>query len=118
MKREGVEALELSGYEPSPPGKPKGPYFFSRAAYLAAETELPIILVGGVRTMDDVRDALKNGITAVSFSRPFLRDPQFLSRLLAGEDARCTGCNRCFGGADRREFRCIYRQQTNDNKEV
>lgn len=109
MKREGVEALELSGYEPSPAGKVNAPYFFSRAACLAAETELPIILVGGIRKMKDVEDALAAGITAVSVSRPLLRDPDFFTHLLNGEDARCIGCNRCFGGADRREYRCVFR---------
>jgi len=108
-KREGVEALELSGYAPSPAGKVNAPYFFSRAACLAAETELPNILVGGVRTKKDVEAALAKGITAVSVSRPLLRDPDFFTRLLAGEDSRCIGCNRCFGGADRREFRCVFR---------
>ena len=108
-KREGVEALELSGYDCSPIGKVNAPYFFSRAAYLAAETELPIILVGGIRKMKDVEEALAAGITAVSVSRPLMRDPDFFTRLLNGEDSRCISCGRCGGGAIRRKYRCVFR---------
>ena len=101
---EGLEALEISGYHSCPKGAPEQPLFLETALRLRRETDLPLMLVGGIRTLADMEQALNGGLQMVSLCRPLLRQPDFLRRLLAGEPSACVGCNRCGGG-----FGCALR---------
>lgn len=92
----GMDAAEISGWDSARHGKPEKPYFLENITRLHTETDLPLIAVGGVRTMTDI-DALFNaGACAVSMSRPLLQNPHVLSELTEGKPSGCTGCCFCF----------------------
>jgi len=71
----------------------------------AAETikpalgDVPLILVGGVRRLNEMEDVLASKKAEfISMSRPFVREPFLARRLQSGESeaAACISCNKCF----------------------
>ncbi|MDF2686102.1 MAG: NADH:flavin oxidoreductase/NADH oxidase [Clostridia bacterium] len=79
----GMEGLELSGYNSAPAGIPKAPYFFETAKRLMTHTDLPLMLVGGIRKREEVEEILASGIKTVSFSRPVLQNVEFIRQLFS-----------------------------------
>jgi len=105
----GLEAVELSGYHANPAGIPKAPYFLDTAVKLRDKTDLPIILVGGIRTVEDIDNILSHGIEMVSVCRPFICQRDFIERIFSGEKAKCINCNKCFSIYDEVSFkRCAF----------
>ncbi len=59
---------------------------------------IPLILVGGLRKISDMEDALqKSYADFISMSRPFIREPYLVKNFKAGKqnEASCVSCNRC-----------------------
>ena len=95
--RLGVCAVEVSGYDFTPLGRAgRHHYYLDRAARLRRACGLPVMLVGGIRTMEDIRRVLDAGIDLVSMSRPFLCQPDLVLRLAEGIDSSCVSCSKCF----------------------
>lgn len=92
----GLEAAEISGWSSARQGIPEKPYFLANIRRLRKETSLPLIAVGGIRTMDDIDELFDAGADAVSMSRPFLQDPGVLHRLAEDKPSGCVGCCACF----------------------
>ncbi|MBE6614030.1 MAG: hypothetical protein E7631_01815 [Ruminococcaceae bacterium] len=92
----GLEAAEISGWSSARQGMPEEPYFIHNIRRLRKETALPLIAVGGIRTMDDIEDLFDAGADAVSMARPFLQDPGVLHRLAEDKPSGCIGCCACF----------------------
>lgn len=66
-----------------------------------ALADTPLILVGGVRTMNGMQEILDQGLADfLSMSRPLVREPFLPKRLREGKatEASCTSCNKCFAG--------------------
>lgn len=105
----GADALELSGHNWLGLGKKKVPTFYlDRAKAIRAEVSLPLILVGGVRKMEDIDAILGAGIDFVSASRPFICQPDFYQHLEKGEASPCIGCTKCLGNIWAKEGRrCV-----------
>jgi 2,4-dienoyl-CoA reductase-like NADH-dependent reductase (Old Yellow Enzyme family) len=59
--------------------------------------DTPVIAVGGFRTVKAIEMALLQGIDLVALSRPLIREPHLVRRMLEGESDRstCRNCNRC-----------------------
>ena len=93
--RLGMDAAEISGWDSARRGVPEKPYFIDNISRLHKETELPLIAVGGIRTMADINALFDAGASAVSMSRPLLQDPKVLFRLAEGKSSGCTGCCFC-----------------------
>lgn len=73
-------------------------YNLPYAALAKLHTDLPIICVGGFRTAEQIRQALESNQTDyVSLCRPFLCEPDFITRLNVenGYISRCVNCNSC-----------------------
>ena len=69
---------------------------FARAVKNA--TNVPVILVGGIRTTDTMTDVLNAGdADFIAFARPFIREPDFPKSLEAGRQGSvdCVSCNIC-----------------------
>ena len=110
MASAGLDAIELSGgtilggkLSPSRPNinKPeKEAYFRNAANALKTKLDIPLILVGGIRSADVAEALLGNG-TADFFamSRPLIREPDLINRWKSGDrtPARCLSDNLCFG---------------------
>jgi 2,4-dienoyl-CoA reductase-like NADH-dependent reductase (Old Yellow Enzyme family) len=63
--------------------------------------EIPLLLVGGLRTVKRMEEILKQGdADMISMSRPFIRDPFLVKHIREGMDqVRCVSCNRCLAAA-------------------
>ena len=98
----GIDSIEASGNGTSVAGVRPGrgeAYFAPFAAKLASEVDVPVMLVGGLRSRQAMRRVLdETGVELLSLSRPLLFDPAFPAKLAAGEvDASgCISCNACY----------------------
>ncbi len=102
LANEGADAIEISGgllisKEKGPCRTYKGPYFLEQALCFKEQLEIPVILVGGIRSYRDAEDALAKGIDLVSMSRPFICEPELVKRWKSGarEDSKCNSDNLC-----------------------
>jgi NADH:flavin oxidoreductase / NADH oxidase family len=84
-------------------------YFLEDAKALRPHTELPIILVGGLRRADTMAGIIESGVADfISMARPFIRQPDLASRLLSGQQeiADCVSCNMCLKYDGKAGLRC------------
>jgi 2,4-dienoyl-CoA reductase-like NADH-dependent reductase (Old Yellow Enzyme family) len=108
----GIDAIELSGGSPAAgdlgPARTKirkaddEAYFLPFAKKIKRHVSVPIILVGGIRSLKAVNDILKSGAAdLVSMARPLIREPGLIRRWHQGDGkkATCISCNQCFGAA-------------------
>jgi 2,4-dienoyl-CoA reductase-like NADH-dependent reductase (Old Yellow Enzyme family) len=74
-------------------------YFKSWAAEIRRDASVPIIMVGGLRSVAVIREALEAGnADLAALSRPLICEPDLVARWRSGDEApsRCISCNRCF----------------------
>jgi len=105
MEKEGIDAIEISGGFGSPSvqltreGDPENAYYRERAAVVKKAITVPVIVVGGIRSLEMSEDIVNSGdADLISMSRPFIREPDLIARWQKGETkpATCISCNRCF----------------------
>lgn len=110
LKEAGLDALELSGgtgdsgkLMPVRPGKIPSPeaegYFKEAAGRIKTALDLPLILVGGIRSFEIARKLVADGVCdAVSLSRPLIREPELINRWKSGDlrPSACVSDNLCF----------------------
>jgi len=105
----GIDAIEVSGGTPASgkltPNRTgigkvnKEAYFLSHARRIREAVEVPLILVGGLRSPSLLEHILSElTVDYFSLSRPFIREPHLVQRWQAGDlsKARCISCNLCF----------------------
>ena len=71
----------------------------SYAKQVKAAVNCPVMVVGGFRSYDVCEKVItRDGIDYITMSRPFIREPDLVSRWGKGDrtPARCVSCNRCF----------------------
>jgi 2,4-dienoyl-CoA reductase-like NADH-dependent reductase (Old Yellow Enzyme family) len=122
LARVGIDAIEVSGGTPGSArfgaARPdiKGPedeaYFLSQAeAIRRAAPEVPLMLVGGMRSPEVMERILADGTADYfSMSRPLIREPGLPARWKSGDRRRaaCISCLGCFGPARKGEgIRCV-----------
>jgi 2,4-dienoyl-CoA reductase-like NADH-dependent reductase (Old Yellow Enzyme family) len=103
MVKTGTDAIEVSAgigmaVRVVKKSDPEQVYFRDRAAAVKRAVTVPVMLVGGIRSLEmaktivDSRDA-----DLISMCRPFIREPDLVSRWQRGdkEPARCISCNKC-----------------------
>jgi len=106
----GVDAIEVSGGHREFKGVMSRPgirtpaqeaYFAPAAAAIKAAVDIPVILVGGLRSQRVMERLLVSGTAdLVSLCRPLIREPDLVRRLAAGQEAAtCLSCNACFNPA-------------------
>ena len=108
----GLESIEVSGNGTSVSGirphKNEG-YFVPFAAKLAEEVSTPVIVVGGMRSLDVMEDVLnKTTIELISLSRPLLREPNLPNKMKDGIStvSKCVSCNACYSSPS---HKCVFR---------
>jgi 2,4-dienoyl-CoA reductase-like NADH-dependent reductase (Old Yellow Enzyme family) len=109
LQEAGIDAVELSGGT-SHAGR-LGPvrvrinseereaYFREQARAFKEILQVPLVLVGGIRSFQIAERLVKEGYADyVSMSRPFIREPNLITRWASGDRvrAKCISCNRCF----------------------
>jgi len=73
-------------------------YFRTAARFFKKELDIPIILVGGIRSFEVAQDIiLNNDADYVSFSRPLICEPELILRWKNGDirKSQCLSCNQC-----------------------
>jgi len=76
---------------------PERPVFRNLAAALKKVVNVPVMLVGGIRTRQMAQEIVDSGdADMVSMCRPFIREPDLLRRWRDnGARASCVSCNQC-----------------------
>jgi 2,4-dienoyl-CoA reductase-like NADH-dependent reductase (Old Yellow Enzyme family) len=113
LEAEGIDAIEISGGIRETAGlivrkdidaPEKEAYFLPYARKFRQATSLPLILVGGLRTLAVMERILRDEeADFISMCRPFIRQPDLARQLKAGEtaEASCISCSRCSGAEAR-----------------
>lgn len=80
-------------------------------------SSLPVIVVGGFRSIEAVETALAAGIDAVAMSRPLIAEPGLPARWMSGDrsPALCVSCSRCITGKGAVSCACIKREGRADS---
>ena len=112
LREEGIDAIELSGgtfvsgkLNPSRGGissEDKEAYFREAAKLFKENLNVPLILVGGIRSFQLAEQLVDDGYADyISMSRPFIREPDLVKRWESGDlrRAECLSDNQCFGPA-------------------
>ncbi|MGW6143037.1 oxidoreductase [Streptomyces sp. NPDC055140] len=72
------------------------PPLLESVARLRAAVALPLLVSQGFRSVADIEGALRAGADLVGMARPFIADPDFARKVIAGDERSvrpCTGCN-------------------------
>ena len=102
MADAGIDAIEVSGNGTSHTGVRAGQnegYFRAAAMSLASLIDVPVVLVGGLRSIEKINQYLdETKIEYVSLSRPLVREPNLILRWQQGDTAPslCVSCNTCY----------------------
>jgi 2,4-dienoyl-CoA reductase-like NADH-dependent reductase (Old Yellow Enzyme family) len=74
-------------------------YFWETARKMKKKIDIPIILVGGIKSIDKIEEILEEGsVDFCAMARPLIRQPDLPNRWLKGtgsDTAECKSCNSC-----------------------
>lgn len=86
-------------------------FYLAQGTAIARDLDVPTVLVGGVRGLDDIARARAAGFAFVQMGRATLRDPDFPGRMARGEvdESDCDHCNRCVAAMDAGGVHCVTR---------
>ncbi len=117
LEQAGVCAIEVSGGIGEAGGvtirtainsPAKEAYFKEYSKAIKGAVDIPVILVGGIRSLSIIDYLLENGFAdLISMSRVFISEPDIVLKFKSGEakKARCVSCNLCF---DPEGVRCNF----------
>jgi 2,4-dienoyl-CoA reductase-like NADH-dependent reductase (Old Yellow Enzyme family) len=120
----GVDAIEISGgilrsgkLEPIRTGInsiEKEAYFRNEARHFRRAIDIPLILVGGIRSYELAQQLIENEeVDYISMSRPFIMEPGLINRWAYGDHgkAQCRSDNACLkSGRKGNGVRCMVKQ--------
>jgi 2,4-dienoyl-CoA reductase-like NADH-dependent reductase (Old Yellow Enzyme family) len=72
-------------------------YFLPMARRFKEVLKTPLILLGGINTLDSIKLAMQDGFEFVAMGRALLRDPDLVNKLAQGTvtSGNCIHCNKC-----------------------
>jgi 2,4-dienoyl-CoA reductase-like NADH-dependent reductase (Old Yellow Enzyme family) len=86
------------------------PYYVEECRSARTALTVPLILVGGMRRLQEMQAVLNEGIAdAVSLCRPFIQDPHLVTKLRKAETdgSICNSCNECGERMIEGRFGCV-----------
>ncbi len=96
--------------------KDKEAYFLPYAREIKRAINVPLILVGGIRSLDVAERILAEGSADfVALCRPLIREPDLPNKWLRGVrglTAECISCNACYESLTNGNVRCIQKERT------
>ncbi|WP_242840700.1 NADH:flavin oxidoreductase [Clostridium hydrogeniformans] len=107
LENRGIDAIELSGggyrekIEPQEEGLSKlngDAYYSSYGQELSKAINIPVILVGNLRTLEEIESLYENtNIKFFSMCRPFIRESDIVNRWenKSRDKSKCIDCNKC-----------------------
>jgi len=72
-------------------------YFLEYSRQIRAAVTLPLAYLGGVKSLANAEQAMKDGFECVVMARALVHDPALVNKFQSGElsQSGCTNCNRC-----------------------
>ena len=130
LVRAGIDAIELSGgmlaSKTLPPSRvginteEKEAYFKEEARAFKEKISIPLILVGGLRSLNVAEHLVADGVTDyISMCRPFIREPSLINRWKDGDRRRatCLSDNQCFTpGREGKGVYCVVEEREKAKK--
>ncbi len=96
--------------------KDKEAYHLPYAREIRKVIDVPLILVGGIRSLDVIEKILAEGSADfIALSRPLIRQPDLPNRWLKGIEgltAECISCNGCVGSIIMGSLQCTQKERT------
>jgi len=112
LANEGLSAAEIStgigarSARVAKPGDEEHPYFREDSAEAKRAVDIPVMLVGGIRSLSMAADILNHGdADMISMCRPLIREPDLIARWQRGDTApsKCISCLKCLATGVRGE---------------
>ena len=94
----GLDAVEISGADPVRLHKAATEAYFAKNAKLikASLRSMPLMLVGGLRTLARMKKLHEEFVDFVSLCRPLAREPDLVRKFRNGKaTSDCLSCGRC-----------------------
>ncbi len=84
-------------------------FFLEDARAVRRAVRVPLVLLGGVLSVDNLETAMREGFDFVAMGRALIADPDLINRMQQGEAtrSRCISCNKCVAEMDRNGVRCV-----------
>jgi 2,4-dienoyl-CoA reductase-like NADH-dependent reductase (Old Yellow Enzyme family) len=133
IQKAGIDAIELSGgsicsgkYIPIRKGRldceEKEVYYREAARRYKETINVPLMLVGGIRSYGVAEQLVEDGITDyVSLCRPLIREPDLINRWKSGDTrkATCQSDNLCFKPLRQGEgLYCVVEEKSRNKKTI
>jgi len=123
LEKNGVDSIELSGGTPYSGkyrafrkgriGSDDEPYYKDAAIRYKKEIDIPLMLVGGIRSYQAAESLVEEGITDyISLCRPLIREPRLILRWKSGfrASSACLSDNLCLKNAiDGPGLSCVWK---------
>lgn len=130
LAKEGIDGIEVSaGTSASGEKVParekinkqeKEAYNLSEARAIKEVTNCPVMLVGGIRSLDIATRVIEqHQIEYISLSRPLIREPNLPKRWMNRDHAKaeCVSCNKCFlPGLKEGGIYCVVEKKLREKK--
>ena len=83
-------------------------FFLNDAIRMRAAVGLPLVLLGGIGSVESIVTAMDRGFELVGMARALIHDPDLVGRMQRGEAvvSGCVPCNECIAEMDRGGVRC------------
>jgi 2,4-dienoyl-CoA reductase-like NADH-dependent reductase (Old Yellow Enzyme family) len=84
-------------------------FLMQDALKIKEAVDIPVILIGGVCSLDNVEAALRAGFHFVEIGRAIIKDPDIVNKWQREESraSDCDHCNRCIAEMDRGGLNCV-----------
>ncbi|UCE13522.1 MAG: NADH:flavin oxidoreductase [Candidatus Heimdallarchaeota archaeon] len=99
LAEKGLDALEISGMKSTRSIKTEEEGYFEATGRKIKQNigDMPLILVGGHRSLVKIQQLRDDFADYISMSRPFIREPDLVKKFKEGKErADCISCNKCF----------------------
>ena len=112
-EKAGLDIIQLSGTKWFTE-KSKTPFYYEIGKKLADILNIPVIVTGGARDLDNLNEILNNSnIEYFGIARPLICEPDLITRLKNGstKKPKCVSCNTCLRNAINKSVECILNKK-------
>ena len=83
-------------------------YFMEEAKRIQSGIKIPVVLVGGMNSMETIKKAMQEGFKWIAIARALIENPNFVNDLRNGiiQKSGCTICNYCVAKMYSGEMAC------------
>jgi 2,4-dienoyl-CoA reductase-like NADH-dependent reductase (Old Yellow Enzyme family) len=88
-------------------------FFLAEAKEIRRAVRMPLVLLGGIVSRNNVERAMSEGFDFVAMGRALIANPDLVNRMQSDPQARsrCNHCNICVAEMDRSGVRCVLGEE-------